>query len=200
MVLFTFYTAGGLLIISILFFLVSDIEINSPLVSSLGIIISAFIASFSLKESINNTNRIEKENANKKLISLTHNYLLTIDFFVSKSNTYIDMLKGNKVTVKEFIFLYNILLDDILNILKSKELSYYINSDNSELISSIHHNIFINRAFNKLIITHMEKNELVQYSQSNNDSNTLNIFNELTDELKELVVLIKDIRTSYYIK
>ena len=68
MVLLLLYAIGifyGLFIV-ILFFN-TTIVINSAILSAFGIMISAFIASFSLRESIANTNRLENEKVKREL-------------------------------------------------------------------------------------------------------------------------------------
>ena len=68
MVLFTLYSVGIMYAMFIVFLFINpQIEINSATLSALGIMISAFIASFSVRESILNTNRLEVEKVKREL-------------------------------------------------------------------------------------------------------------------------------------
>jgi len=68
MVLLILYIIGVLYGLFIVFlFLNQAITINSAILSAFGIMISAFIASFSVRESILNTNRLEVEKVKREL-------------------------------------------------------------------------------------------------------------------------------------
>lgn len=141
--LYFFYFIAFCLFFLLIFFILDIIIIpkeKTPLLGAIGIIISAFIASFSVKASINNTNKIENINKERKIKSLRLQLALIVTKINDNEN---DVLSLNEKNTNDSIqltfYFYKKLtkyLSNIGELLLKNNYSEYIDDEENYLLLS----------------------------------------------------------------
>lgn len=168
-----------------------DLANKAPLLGAFGIIISAFIASFSVLKNIENTNKIEETKKSKKIKSLFQSLIL----ISNKINVFeysLQDIKDSSVNekYKMNLHLHKLTIPYLLKIRDSiikEDYSAYIEDENNYILLLESIDIIDNLS---ILLEFIEKNEILEHEQFREDAN--NSIPKLKDKCKVLIDYYRD--------